>query len=269
MTGRTSVALAGLGGVGRTVLERLLSVDEGFDVTAVSVRREDVARELLDHLGSDAVIVPVAELSAHAKIVIEALPPALFRECLEPAIARGCDVIVLSCGALLEHWDLVDLAKQSGARLLIPSGAILGLDGVQAAAVGEITSVRMTTRKPVKGLLGSPMVEANFPDLASTKEPVLLFRGTPREAISGFPSNLNVAVAVSLAGIGPDRTELEVWADPSLTLNTHHVDVVADSANLRFTIENVPSENVRTGRITALSVIAMLRKMRTHLVVGT
>ena len=96
-----------------------------------------------------------------------------------------------------------------------------------------------------------------------------MFRGNAREAAVGFPANLNVAVALSLAGIGPDRTMVEMWADPALTRNTHTIHVEADSASFSMSIENVPSENPKTGIITALSVISYLRKARAPLRVGS
>ena len=96
-----------------------------------------------------------------------------------------------------------------------------------------------------------------------------MFSGSAREAARGFPANLNVAVALALAGIGPDRTEVEVWADPTVTRNTHTIVVRSDVADLTMTIENVPSENPRTGRITALSVIRLLRKRGARLRVGS
>ena len=105
--------------------------------------------------------------------------------------------------------------------------------------------------------------------LETIKELLKIFDGSAREAAKGFPAKLNVAVALSLAGIGPDRTRLEIWADPALTRNVHRVEVDSDSALFSMSIENIPSENPRTGRITALSVIAMLRKRRAALRVGT
>ena len=96
-----------------------------------------------------------------------------------------------------------------------------------------------------------------------------MFTGTAREAAKGFPANLNVAVALSLAGIGPDLTMLEIWADPTITRNTHRIVVDSDAARLDMTIENIPSENPRTGRITALSVISLLRKQNATLRVGS
>ncbi|HEV7981456.1 MAG TPA: aspartate dehydrogenase domain-containing protein, partial [Xanthobacteraceae bacterium] len=96
-----------------------------------------------------------------------------------------------------------------------------------------------------------------------------VFAGNAREAAAGFPENVNVAAALSLAGIGPDRTTIEIWADPAVTRNCHSIEVDSDSARFSLSIENIPSENPKTGRITALSAIAALRKLNAPLRVGT
>jgi aspartate dehydrogenase len=153
--------------------------------------------------------------------------------------------------------------------VIIPTGALLGLDAVCAAAEGQIHSVQMTTRKPPKGLAGAPYLLENRIQIDDVREPLRIFSGTARDAAKGFPANLNVAVALSLAGIGPDRTRLDIWADPTVTRNTHRIQVESDSARMDMTIENIPSENPKTGRITALSVIAALRKIYSPLRVGT
>jgi aspartate dehydrogenase len=98
----------------------------------------------------------------------------------------------------------------------------------------------------------------------------MVFDGSAREGARGFPANVNVAAALSLAGIGPDRTRLKIWADPGLERNTHRIVVEADSARFEMQIENVPTEdNPRTGKITALSVIAALRALTQTLKVGS
>jgi aspartate dehydrogenase len=127
----------------------------------------------------------------------------------------------------------------------------------------------MITTKPPQGLLGAPYLEANRIDLAGLSAPKRVFTGTAREAARGFPANVNVAAALALAGIGPDRTTVEIWADPAVTRNIHRIEVEADSARFSMSIENIPSENPKTGTITALSVIALLRKQRATLCVGT
>jgi aspartate dehydrogenase len=128
----------------------------------------------------------------------------------------------------------------------------------------------MVTRKPLQGLAGAPHLIENNLSIEGLTEPLRIFEGTAREAAKGFPANLNVAVALSLAGIGPDRTQVEVWADPGVTRNTHTVTVRSDSSDLTMTIENIPDpDNPRTGRITALSVLAALRRLTSPLVVGS
>ncbi len=263
------VAIAGLGAVGLAVAQALDSGLPGVRLTAVSARDLEAARARLGSLATPVPVVSIAELEPLADLVVECAPAALLPQIAEPFLRAGKTVVVLSSGALLSHPDLIDLAKAHGGQIVVPSGALLGLDAVTAAAEGEIRSVRMTTRKPVKGLLGAPYLVANNIDIANITAPMRVFSGSPREAAIGFPANLNVAVALSLAGIGPDRTTLDIWADPALTRNTHSIEVDADSASFSMTIENVPSENPKTGRITALSVISCLRKLGAPLRVGS
>lgn len=263
----TRVAVAGLGAVGRVLVARLTEGVPGMDLTAVSARDLVRAQETLRRLGADVPAVGIADLEPLADLVIECAPAHLLPAIAEPFLREGKEVVVLSAGALLEYPHLVDLASEHGGRISVPTGALLGLDAVAAAAEGEIRSVRVTTRKPPAGLAGAPGIEGV--KLEGLTDPLLVFSGTAREAVRGFPANLNVAVALSLAGPGPDRTEVEIWADPGVTKNTHTITLESDAADLTMTIENVPSENPRTGRITPLSVISMLRKRNASLRVGS
>jgi aspartate dehydrogenase len=213
--------------------------------------------------------LPCEKLANAADMVIECAPSKLIGPIVAPFVTSGKTAIVLSAGALLENEDLIELAKQNGGQIVVPTGALIGLDAVTAAAVGTIHSVRMVTRKPVRALTGAPYIVENKIDIEEITEPLRIFEGTARQAAKGFPANLNVAVALSLAGIGPDRTMLEIWADPTLTRNVHRIEVESDSARFSMSIENIPSENPKTGRITALSVIAYLRKQGAALRVGT
>ena len=265
----TRVAIAGLGAVGLRLADALDKGIPGFRLTATSARDLESARKRLSHLSRMPLLAPIEELEPLADIVVECAPSVLVPEILYPFLRAGKTAIVLSAGALLANMHLVELARAHGGRIVIPSGALLGLDAVAAAAEGEIRSVRMITRKPVRGLLGAPYLEANGIDIGSLAEAKRIFTGTAAEAAVGFPANLNVVVALALAGIGPERTTIEIWADPALTRNTHRIEVDADSASFAMSIENVPSENPKTGQITALSVIACLRKMTAPLAVGT
>ena len=263
------VAVVGLGSIGRKVVEALDKGIDGLVLAAVSVQDPAKHRDFLAGLNKPPAILSIDGLADIADLVIECAPARLVRSIVAPFVSRGKTAVVLSAGALLENEDLIALAKQNGGQIVVPTGALIGLDAMTAAAEGSILSVRMVTRKPVNGLVGAPYLVANSIDIERITEPLRVFEGTAREAAKGFPANLNVAVALSLAGLGPDRTRLEIWADPALTRNVHRMEVDSDSARFSMSIENIPSENPKTGRITALSVIAYLRKQRSALRVGT
>jgi len=263
------VAVAGLGAIGQKVAEALDRGSPGCVLAAVSANDRNKAAKRLAHLGRPVPVVSLGELEPLADIVVECAPANVLAEITEPFLRAGKVVIVLSAGALLVNEHLIALARQCGGQIVVPTGALLGLDAVAAAAEGEIYSVRMVTRKPVRGLAGAPYLAEHNIRIEDITEPVRIFSGTPREAAVGFPANLNVAVALSLAGIGADRTTLDIWADPSLERNVHRIEVDADSASFSMSIENIPSDNPKTGRITALSVISYLRKLGAPLRVGS
>ena len=263
------VAIAGLGSIGIKLAQALDKGIDGFVLAAVSARDPGKHHGLLAGLSRAPAMLPIEGLSEVADIVIECAPSNLLSSIVAPFLSKGKTAIVLSAGALLEHGELIQLAKLNGGQIVVPTGALIGLDAVTAAAEGRIHSVRMITRKPVKGLLGAPYLVENRIDIESITQPLKIFEGSAREAARGFPANLNVAVALSLAGIGPDLTTLEIWADPGLQRNTHRIEVDSDSARFSMSIENVPSGNPRTGVITALSVISYLRKQRSAIRVGS
>jgi aspartate dehydrogenase len=263
------VAIAGFGAIGQELARHLAKGIDGLALSVVAARDHDKARTNLQRIGLDVPVVGIDGLEPLADIVVECAPAALLPSIVEPVVRAGKEVVVLSAGALLAHPELIDAARRHGGHISVPTGALLGLDAVSAAAEGTIESVKMTTRKPGRGLAGAPHLLQSGLDVEGVEEPVKIFSGTAREAAEGFPANLNVAAALALAGAGPERTFVEIWADPGVTRNTHTIEVKADVADFTMTIENVPSENPRTGRITALSVVSLLRKRHAALRVGT
>ena len=263
------VGLAGLGAVGMVVARRLEAGIPGLALAAVSVRDVEKAKRSLPRIGNGVEATDPGGLAALSDVVVEGLPPTSFMAVAGPAIAAGRVFMPLSVGQILVHPELIEQARKTGARILVPTGALLGLDAVRAAAEGEIREVRMISRKPPAGLEGAPYLVERGISLKGLNAPRKIFEGSARDGARGFPANVNVAAALSLAGIGPDRTRLEIWADPTIDRNTHRIEVDADSARFSMQIENVPSENPRTGRITALSVVAALRGLVSALRVGT
>jgi aspartate dehydrogenase len=266
-----TVAIAGLGAIGLKVAHALDRGDlPGLSLVAVAARDAAKAERNLATFKAKPKLVPLADLPALADIVVECIPAAHFAAIATATVEAGKLFMPLSVGQLLKHMELVERAKQTGARILVPTGALLGLDAVRAVSEGEVYSVKIVTRKPPAGLKGAPLLVARNISVDGLTVPLKVFEGNAREAIAGFPANVNVAVALSLAGIGPDRTRVEIWADPSVTRNTHTIEVTSSSSDLTMTIASIPSEeNPATGKITALSVIAALRRLTAPLVLGT
>lgn len=266
-----TVALAGLGAIGMRVA-RALDQGEiaGMSLTAVSAGDLERARTRVADFSAPPLVVEATDLATHADIVIEGAPKAIFEPLARSVIEAGRIFMPLSCGALLDHMELVDRAAETGGRIIVPTGAIIGLDTIRAMAVEDLRKVTLTTRKPPRGLAGAPHLVDNNISVEGLTEAKLVFKGTAREAAIGFPANVNVAAALSLAGIGPDRTTIEVWADPAVDRNHQSVRAVSNSGECEMQIRNIPTEeNPRTGRITALSVIACLQRMTAPLVAGT
>jgi aspartate dehydrogenase len=265
------VGIAGMGAVGMRVAQELdCGGIPGFTLAGFSARNAQRAAELNGQLTAAVPYHALTEIADHCDLVIEALPPTLFNELATSVLRAGKTLVVLSASQLLGRQDLIDMAGDTGAKIVIPSGAMLGLDAIKAVAVGQIDSVVIETRKPVAGLIKAPYVAQMDIDLTTLTEPSLILEGSVTEVARAFPANVNVAAAVSLAGLGPDRTRMEVWADPALDRNKHTVRVTSDSSDFTMSIQNRPSaENPATGRITALSVIAFLRQKSAVVRVGT
>ncbi|MGI9386358.1 MAG: aspartate dehydrogenase [Methyloligellaceae bacterium] len=265
------LAIAGLGAIGLTVARR---VDEGgiegMVLTAVSVRDREKAQERFTEFNNPPELVELARLADLADVVVECVPAAHFLEVARPALEAGRIFLPLSVGVLLKNMELVDLARKTGGRIIVPTGALIGLDAVRAARSGGLRTARLVTRKPPSGLEGAPYVTEHEISLDGLSEAKKVFSGTAREAAIGFPANLNVGAALALAGLGADDTQVEIWADPGVDRNIQTVTCHSDSADFTMSIENVPSgENPRTGRVTAHSVIAALERLTSPLVVGS
>jgi aspartate dehydrogenase len=224
------VAVAGLGAIGTRVVKALDGGIDGLVLAAVSAKNPGNHQSWLAALKRPPAVLPIESLSDVADLVVECAPSSLVRSIVAPFVTSGKTAIVLSAAALLDHAELIELAKQNHGQIVVPTGALIGLDAVTAAAVGNIHSVRMVTRKPIRGLAGAPYLLEHNIEIEQITEPLRIFAGTAREAARGFPANVNVAVALSLAGIGPDLTRVEIWADPTVTRNTHTIDVESDSA---------------------------------------
>ena len=264
-----TVGIAGLGAIGLPLARALDAGVEGLSLIAVSVRDQTKALANLAGFRHPPRLVELADLAA-ADIVVECVPAALFERVALPAIDAGRILVVLSAGALLPRMHLMRRAVVAGGRIVVPTGALIGLDAVRAAAEGPVESVTIETRKPPNGLEGAPYLVKNGISVAGLTEPLLVFEGNALDAAAGFPANVNVAAALALAGIGPVRTKVRIWADPGVERNIHSIAVEADAARFTMKIENVPSDdNPRTGKLVTLSALACLRGLVSPLKIGS
>ena len=155
-------------------------------------------------------------------------------------------------------------------RVYLPSGAVCGIDGLKSCRAGSIYSVTLTTRKPPRGLEGAPYLKEKNIRLSDIKGETVIFDGTAREAIKGFPQNVNVCAALSLAGIGADKTRVRIMTSPEYTKNIHEVRIEGDSGNISTRTENVPSKaNPKTSQLAVFSAIATLEGIAKSVRVGT
>jgi aspartate dehydrogenase len=255
------VGIVGMGVIGRRVAEAISRGIPGTTLAGASTRRAETA--------AGFPTLPLDRLIECSDLIVEAATQAALRDFGPAVLAAGRHLMVLSVGALvgvLDEW--ARLAEKHGCRILVPSGAIAGLDGVKGAREGAITAVTMESRKPPRGLAGAPYIEQRRIDLDAITTETLIFEGPATEAVKAFPANVNVVAALSLAGLGPERTRIKLYAVPGLTRNQHRITVEGEFGALRVEIENIPSENPRTGRLSYLSAIAMLRELGAAVQVG-
>jgi aspartate dehydrogenase len=264
------VGIVGLGTIGRAMAQAVDRGEVAVQLTAVHSRDVEKARGFVATLGQQPAVTDLPGLIERCDLVIEAATQAALADIAPRTLAAGKDLMVLSVGGLLDYPEWSDLAARQRCRIYIPSGAIIGLDGVKGACMGRVESVTITSRKPPKGLAGSPYVEEHGIDVFALTTETVIFEGSARDACKGFPANVNVSAALSLAGIGPDLTRSRVIVVPGGTRNIHDIEVVGEFGRLTTHIENVPSEtNPRTGVLSYLSALAMLRELTSPLRCGT
>lgn len=264
-----AIGIVGCGAIGQALLKAVDVGQLAVRVAGVTSRSEGPARAFLSTLRHPPRYLDRKALIGNSDLIIEAAGGDVVPELAREAFGAGKELMVISAGALLDHPEIIARSRETGCRLFVPSGAIAGLDGIKSACAGQVSHVTMTTRKPPAGLEGAPYLVERGISLAGLREEREVFSGTAREACRGFPANVNVAAAVSLAGLGPDKTTARILAVPGLKRNCHDIEVEGEFGRLAVHVENVPSENPRTGRLTALSIIRSVQDVVDPVRIGT
>ena len=265
----TTIGIVGCGTIGQALLKASEAGSLTLPIMGIASRTEESARAFLGTLNHPPEYCTRTELIAKSDLIGEAAGGEVIPELACETFHSGKDLMAISVGALVAHPEILDMAEERCCKIYAPSGAIAGLDGIKSASVGRIDSVIMTTRKPLEALEGSPYLVGRGISVLGLTEEQEIFSGTAREACVGFPANVNVSAAVSFAGIGPDRTQIRIIAAPELDRNCHDIVVEGEFGRLHIEIENIPTENPRTGKLTVMSIIRTLQGVTDSLQIGT
>ena len=270
------VGIIGCGAIGTALAETLIK-DRKLNfravLSAVSDKDPGQAERLLSRIGRKLPIMSIPEIIKRCDFVIEAAHSSISSSVASLALKHDKYVLVMSVGGLLKSpfGRLRALIAKSSGRLYCPSGAIAGVDALLAAQTNGLRRVKLVTTKPPQALKGAPYFKTHaFPVFKSGEGKKLVFRGTALQASRAFPQNINVAAILSLAGLGPQKTEVEIWAAQIAGTNRHEICIEGDFGTIRTTTDNFPApDNPKTSYLAILSAEATLRKAFTTLRLGT
>jgi aspartate dehydrogenase len=262
------VVLVGWGAIGTRVAALLAERGAPVRIVAVGVRNAEAPR---DGIPADAhVISSPAELAGiEADLLIEAAGRGSVAPWARAGLALGWDVAISSTSALTDAAllaELTDLARANHAQIIIPPGALGGIDALSAAARLDLQSVRHEVVKPAGAWAGTKA--ETLCNLGTLTAPFTFFEGSARDAADAYPQNANVAVISALAGIGLDRTTVALTADPNATLNSHRITAKGDFGTLTLALENRPlATNPKSSEMTALSLLRMIENRANPVVI--
>src|SRR3989338_799677 len=258
------VGIIGCGTIGR---ELALACQRRFseEVTLEALADSDPshAKKLQKALRPKPKLLNVDRLIEHGDLIIEAASTTAAYEVAKRALSLGKDVMVMSVGGILgKEKELLRLARTHHCCLYLPSGGVVGIDGLKAARIGKIHRVTLTTRKPPQGFEDAPYVVKHGINLKKLKEEKVLFEGNAAQAVKGFPKNINVSATLSLVGLGAKKTKVRIIAAPQMLVNVHEVYVQGDFGSFYTRTENFPSEaNPKTSHLAILSAVATLERI--------
>ena len=264
------IGIVGVGTIGSFLIRELRS-DHSFELVAVADIDENHARRILADNGyPESLLLPLEKFPEDTDVYIESAAASIAGDVAMYALNKGRTVIIASIGGLGDIDKYRSAAENHGGRLLLPSGAIAGLDALKGIPPDSISSVILKTTKPAKTLADMPYLKEKGINTLEFTEPARIFEGSARDAAKAFPRSINVAAALSHAGIGLDRTRVEIWADPDGERNCHSIRVESGHGTLTTDVANVPfEENPRTSRLAAYSILATVRGLTKPVVVGT
>ncbi len=253
-----NLGIIGCGAIGTDVGKAADEMDEIENIYLFDINK--AASKKLSSSLNKAEVKPVKDFLKHVDVVFEAASQGAVEEYAEEVIKEGRDLVVMSVGSLLDNkfrMRLERIAKEKKCKIYLPSGAVCGIDGVLSASIGGIDEVTLVTTKPPESL-GKKFDKRS-----------IVFDGYARDAVKKFPMNINVAASLSLAGIGFDKTKVEIVADPVATRINHKILAHGKFGRLRAEVENMPNpNNPKSSYMASLSAIATLKRIVNPIQIG-
>jgi aspartate dehydrogenase len=252
------VGIVGCGAIANIITNFALEEKLGVDLKFFYDRDIERAENLASQVRGTAVF-DVKDMLDRVDLILEAASPQAVKEIVPQILENGKNVVIMSVGALMDltlKRRLESIASENNAKIYVPSGAIVGLDGIKAASIGKIRRAQLVTRKPPRSLG------------ITTDDEQVLYEGTASDAVMKFPMNINVAGALSIAC--EMDVEVKIIADPSVDRNVHEVHVVGDFGEFKTITKNLRcSMNPKTSVLAAYSAIKLLKSLNENLIVGT
>ncbi len=267
-----NICIIGCGTIGRSLAEYAESEPKIERIFLVDHDMEFTRRLAAEFAGAEAVATPL-DVIEEASLFIEAASGEAVREYGRDILEHGRDLLIMSIGVLADSEllaDLLEAAEMNHSQIHLASGALGGLDALNSAAIGKIERVTLTTTKPPGGLRGNEYLKQIGIDVDTLTTAEKLFDGSALDAIRIFPRNINVAVCLSLVGIGLERTRVKIIVDPYTSRNTHRLLAMGEFGELECIVKNVPSKlNPKTSNLAAFSAAATLCKILSPIKIGT
>ncbi|MBI4342311.1 MAG: DUF108 domain-containing protein [Candidatus Omnitrophica bacterium] len=265
------VGLVGCGTIGsRLALALQRNYRHLARITALHDLDRAHALRLRQRLRPHPPVTSLKTLIQRSDVVLEAASASIAAEVAARSLRAHRDVLVMSVGGLLRDASWRGALRRSRGTLHIPSGALAGLDGIKAMAVGRLRRVTLTTRKPPSTLASAPGMARRRLRLGQLTRPVVVFEGSPRDVVRAFPQNTNVAAALTLAaGVSASRPRVRVVADPAIRRNIHEVEVEGDCGRIQCRVESCPSANPKTSELAVRSAIVTLGRLFDRIQIGT
>lgn len=253
------VGMIGCGAIGSDVAKAADDIKEIEKIFLFDIDKN--ASIKLNKKVKKSEIKNVDEFLEEIDVVFEAASQKAVEEYAEKVLSSGKDIIIMSIGSLFDddfRSNLEKLAKEKNCKIYLPSGAVCGIDGILSASTEELDEVTLVTTKPPEAL-----------DEKFDKRTVI-FEGNAREAVRKFPKNINVAANLSIAGIGFDKTKVEIVVDPVATRNSHKILAHGKFGRLRAEVENMPNpNNPGSSYMASLSAIATLKRLINPIQIGS